>query len=85
MDKNQAILGVGFLLVSGFATAIGMLTAFWPRKFLRLFDVLNPGDYVFRTAAWRKNIDGAEFRIVGLGLAVFGAVAIWLMLRDLLG
>jgi hypothetical protein len=59
----------------------GVLLAFWPRRFLRFYDFLAGGDYVGKTAAWRKNVEKFEYRIVGLGALVVGMVIIWDVLR----
>jgi hypothetical protein len=84
MNNYHVILEVSFFLASGFALAFGMLMVFWPRKFLKLCNALNPGHHVLQTEAWRSYVHGSEFRLIGRGLTVVGAFAILLMLRTLL-
>jgi hypothetical protein len=74
------IVSIG-LFIGLFMIANGVLLVFWPRLFLRFYDLWASGDYVRRNAPWRKNVESGEARILGLGAAVFGMAILWDILR----
>ena len=77
---NIVMVSLG-LFMAFFMIANGLLLAFWPRRFLRLYDFWNSGDYVGKTASWRKNVEKLEYRRLGLGALVVGIAIIWDILR----
>jgi uncharacterized protein YjeT (DUF2065 family) len=77
---NVFIVSIG-LFMGFFMIANGLLLAFWPQRFLRFYDFWNRGDYIGRTASWRKNVEKAEYRLLGLGAMVAGVAIIWDVLR----
>ena len=66
-----------------FVIANGLLLAFWPAHFLRFYDFWSRGDYVGKTAPWRKNVGKIEFRLLGLGFLVVGIGMFWDLVRQL--
>ena len=64
------------LLMGLFVFANGLLLAFWPCRFLRFYDFWNRGDYVGRTASWRRDIEKMEYRLLGFGAVVVGAAIV---------
>lgn len=77
---NRFLILIG-LLMGLFLMANGLLLAVWPKRFLWLYDLWNRGDYVGKTGSWRKNVDNAEYRSLGLGVLVVGAAMIWDLVR----
>ena len=69
------------LLMGLFVIANGLLLAFWPVRFLRFYDFWNRGDYVGKTAAWRRDVGKMEYRLLGLGAVVVGAAMVWDLVR----
>ncbi len=61
--------------------ANGLLLAFWPDHFLRFYDFWNRGDYVGKTANWRKNVETIQYRLLGVGAFVVGIAIMWDILR----
>jgi hypothetical protein len=57
-------------LVALFMIGNGSLLAFWPKRFLRFYDVWSCGDYVGRTGSWRNNVERLGYRRLGLGIVV---------------
>jgi hypothetical protein len=78
--NNMFIVSVG-LFIAFFMIANGLLLAFWPHRFLRFYDFWNRGDYVGKTASWRKNVEKVEYRLLGLGALVVGIAIIWDVFR----
>ncbi len=68
---NMFVISI-ILFMAFFMIANGLLLAFWPQRFLRFYDFWNRGDYVGRTAPWRKNVEKIEYRLLGLGALVVG-------------
>jgi hypothetical protein len=64
-----------------FVIANGLLLAFSPGRFLRFYDFWNRGDYVGKTASWRKNVEKMEYRLLGAGALVVGVAIIWDLVR----
>jgi len=65
------------LLVGLFVITNGLLLAFLPGRFLRFYDFWSRGDYVGKTALWRKNVEKMEYRLLGLGAIVVGVAMVW--------
>jgi len=57
----------------------GTLLALRPDLFLRFYDLLNPGDYVAKTAGWRRDIDKFEYRLLGAAFVVVGLLILGLI------
>jgi len=68
---NIFIISIG-LFMGLFLLLNGLLLAFWPGRFLRFYDFWNRGDYVGKTASWRKNVEKLEYRLLGAGALVVG-------------
>jgi uncharacterized protein YjeT (DUF2065 family) len=79
--QKMFFISIG-LLMGLFLIANGLLLAFWPRRFLRFYDFWARGDYVGRTAPWRKNVETLEYRLFGLLTIVAGGVMMWDILRS---
>jgi hypothetical protein len=62
----------------------GALLIFRPDLFLRLYDLLNPGDFVGKTAEWRKNVHNTGFKLLGVGFVAVGLLFLRLMAKLLL-
>jgi len=62
-----------------FMIANGALLALWPRRFVRFYDFWTRGDRVGRRVFRGANVERIEYRLLGVGLLVFGL----LMIRDL--
>lgn len=77
---NMFIISMGMFLAL-FMIANGLLLAFWPGHFLRFYDFWNRGDYVGKTASWRKKVDTVEYKLLGLSALVVGVVVFWDILR----
>lgn len=78
--NNTFFISIG-LLMALFVSANGLLLAFWPLRFLRFYDFWNRGDYVGKTASWRKNVEKTEYRLLGLGALVVGVAMVWDLVR----
>jgi hypothetical protein len=50
----------------------GVLLVFRPDQFLRVLEWLNPGDYVIKTASWRKDVHNKEWWFLGLAFILNG-------------
>jgi hypothetical protein len=74
------IVSVGLLLAL-FMIANGVLLVFWPKRFLRFYDFWARGDYVGKTALWRRNVERIEYRFLGLGTLVAGGVVLYNILQ----
>jgi hypothetical protein len=61
------------------------LLLFRPDLFLKVYDWLNPGDYVGRTGAWRKDVRNTESKILGILLLLSGLLFLGLLAKALLG
>jgi len=68
------LLGV---LIGAFAMTNGLLLAIWPKHFLRFYDRWARGDYVGRSASWRKEVTQLRYKLLGAGLFAVGAAVIW--------
>ncbi len=77
---HNFIVSIGLFLAL-FMIANGILLVFWPRYFLRFYDFWTSGDYVGKTAPWRKNVEKVEYRLLGLGAVVLGIVILWDIFR----
>ena len=77
---NVFIVSIG-LFMGFFMIANGLLLAFWPLRFLRFYDLWNRGDYVGKTASWRKNVERTEYRLLGLGALAVGVAMVWDLVR----
>jgi hypothetical protein len=73
--RDTFFISIG-LLMGLFVIANGLLLAFWPGRFLRFYDFWNRGDYVGKTASWRKNVAKMEYRLLGAGALVVGVAII---------
>jgi hypothetical protein len=60
-----------------FVAANGLLLLFWPKHFLRFYDIWARGDYVGRTGRWRENVAGFEGKLLGLGFLMAGVYVLW--------
>lgn len=69
------------LFIALYMVVNGLLLALWPERFLRFYDFLNRGDYVGRSAPWRRNVGNWEYRLLGVVALVVGIVMIWNLLR----
>jgi len=83
MWKQIIAIGLGFLLGSLFVTN-GILLLFRPDSFLRFNDWLNRGDYVFRTASWRRDVHNPEWKALGAACLVMGVWVLIICLRLLI-
>ncbi len=61
------VVGGLFMAVNGF------LLVFFPGSFVRFHDWYTPGDYISKSAQWKKDVRKWEFRFVGALLLCFGA------------
>jgi len=73
---DYILLSVG-ALIGLFVIANGLLLLFWPKRFLRFYDIWARGDYVGRTGTWRNNVAGFEGKLLGLGFLIAGVAALW--------
>jgi hypothetical protein len=78
--QNTFFVVVG-VLFGVFSMTNGFLLVVCPKNFLRFYDFWSRGDYVGRTASWRKDVERAEWRILGAGFFVIGIAIIWAMLH----
>ena len=91
----MAVLYAGFVLIVGFITASGLLAAIDPVRFVRLHNRLfgDPRDNLPRPwLAWLKSFDACavqqsremrlEYRLMGIGLMLFGAFILVSLLRN---
>jgi uncharacterized protein YjeT (DUF2065 family) len=81
--RNLLLISTG-LIVGGFIILNGLLLAIWPKHFLRFYDFWTPGDYVAKTASWRKDVHKLEARLFGLVLVAIGVASAWAVLHDIL-
>lgn len=65
--------------------ANGALLTFRPNFFLRFYDWQNRGDFVGKTAGWRKDVDNAEYKFLGVMSIVIGLLIIGFIARVVLG
>ncbi len=77
---NVFFIGIGVFL-GLYMLASGLLLAFWPAQFLRFYDFWNGGDYVGRTASWRKKIGSIESKLLGIGFFIAGVIVLWNILH----
>jgi hypothetical protein len=64
--------GLGVFIVGAMFLTNGALLIFRPDLFLRFYDWQNPGDYVGKTAAWRKDVRSIEWKFLGVIFALMG-------------
>lgn len=76
------LLGMAFACM---VAVSGWLLIFRPDVFLKLYDRLNPGDYVGRSGGWRKDVHNAEYKILGVLFLLSGLLFLGLMAKALLG
>jgi hypothetical protein len=83
MQVPMAVPLLGILIGSLFVVA-GALLVFKPDQFLAFYDFLNPGMRWNKTAEWRRNIQSAESKIVGVVFLVAGLFFVVRLLRIVL-
>ncbi|NYF79894.1 hypothetical protein HDF17_002214 [Granulicella arctica] len=76
--KVILVLGIVFVCL---IVVNGSLLIFRPDLFLRFYDWQNPGDYVGKTANWRKDVYNAQYKILGIILSLSGLGFLGLMIR----
>jgi len=64
--------------------ANGVLLTIRPDLFLRFYDWQNPGDYWGKTAGWRKDVYGIQYKFLGIMFVVFGLFFLGLLTKLLL-
>ena len=81
--KKSLVVALGMAFACLIAVYGGLLI-FRPDLFLKLYDRLNPGDYVGRTGSWRQDVHKTEYKILGVLLLLSGLLFLWLLGRALL-
>jgi hypothetical protein len=76
------LLGMAFACL---VAVTGWLLMFRPDLFLKLYDRLNPGDYVGRSGSWRKDVHNAEYKVLGVLFLLSGLLFLGLLAKALLG
>ena len=82
--KRLLIIALGMAFACLVAIDGGLLI-FRPDLFLKFYDRLNPGDYVGRSAGWRKDVHNTEYKILGVLLLLSGLLFLGLLAKALLG
>jgi hypothetical protein len=82
--KKPLIVALGMAFACLVAVNGGLLI-FRPDLFLKVYDRLNPGDYVGRSGAWRKDVHNTEYKILGILLLLSGLLFLGLLAKALLG
>jgi hypothetical protein len=71
----MVLIWVG-VIVGFFLLANGVLLLFWPKGFVRFYDVWAGGDYVGR-AHIRRDVKSWKYKILGLLFGAAGLYIIW--------
>jgi len=82
--KKPLIVALGMAFACLVAVNGGLLI-FRPDLFLKVYDRLNPGDYVGRSGEWRKDVHNTEYKILGIVLLLSGLLFLGLLAKALLG
>ena len=66
---------VGFFLVGN-----GVLLSFWPKHFVRFYEIWAAGDHVGK-ARIHRDVERFEYRCLGLAFVIAGLYMIWHLVR----
>ena len=83
MNIRLILIALGLFSGVMFATN-GALLLFRPDLFLRFLDWQNPGDYVGKTAKWRRDVYNNQWKFLGIIFLAFGVFTLGVFIRLLL-
>jgi hypothetical protein len=74
-------LGIAFACI---VAINGGLLVFRPDLFLKVYDLLNPGDYVGKSGSWKKEVYNTEYKVLGVLLLLSGLLFLVLLAKPLM-